>query len=82
MIIDDLNTLVGSKTIHYIYYVTSQQFSAGIGNVSHDFAFKYDISPTLYKATGNTFNAVNSDINTNFVNHTTNMNTPLCCKPA
>ena len=76
MIIDDLNTLAGSKTIHYIYYVTSQQFSAGIGNVSYDFAFKYDISPTLYKATGNTFNAVNSDINTNFVNHTTNMNTP------
>jgi hypothetical protein len=76
MIIDDLNTLVGAKNIHYIYYVTSQQFASGIANISHDFAFKYDISPTLYKATENVFTSVSNDINSKFLNHTTNMNAP------
>lgn len=76
MIIDDLNSLAGVKPIHYIYYVTTQQFNDGIQNIVYDFAFKYDYIPTLYKSTGNHFNPVNSTINVNFINHTVNMAVP------
>jgi len=75
MLIDDLNSLVGSTPIHYIYYVTNAQIVAGIPNISHDLAFTYNV-PQLYKKVGNTFNPVDSANNINFINHTTNMNAP------
>lgn len=76
MVIDDLNSIAGVKSVHYIYYVTTQQFNDGIQNIVYDFAFKYDFIPTLYKLTGDHFNPVNSTVNVNFINHTINMATP------